>query len=196
MLLFYSHMMDKSIIIGNRDNISIPLLYKYWKRYTTIPVTDNVTSYFTVERLKEFITYSINRIKEENGKWRETIDRTFGWNEYNLDITIIDFALLIHIIKRLKTNDIDFIYLHDIELDKEEADIVAFVNTELGIEYNGKVTTYEWLYSNKYIEPLLAINDEVIKMRLKQEIICRINETVEAFPDLKDEILDRYSFIF
>ena len=189
-------MMDKSIIIGNRDSISIPLLYKYWKMYTTIPVTDNVASYFTVERLKEFITYSINRIKEENGEWREIIDRTFGWNEYNLDITIIDFALLIHIVKRLKTDDIDFIYLHDIELDKEEADIVTFVNTELGIEYNGKVTTYEWLYSNKYIEPLLAINDEVIKMRLKQEIICRINETVEAFPDLKDEILDRYSFIF
>lgn len=120
MLLFYQSMMISPI--SNRG------LYKYWKKFKTIPATSYITEYFKHHQIQEFIDYAIDRIDEKithicDSNWmmkmQSKVTKYFGSDclECALKDNLYRFCSLIQIIARY---DVNYINIKDINLTDDD----------------------------------------------------------------------------
>ena len=146
-------------------------LYKYWKWYSTIPLIN-----IDIDLLYEFVSYGLKTIDTENGSWRVEIEKVFGWNVENLQNKLINFALLLHIVYRIKMKnpDIDFIYLtSDVILAEDEKYLVDRINTNFHLHYPYKICISENLYSNRIFGKMIPCSNEYINAAFKLEAMKR-----------------------
>lgn len=108
-------------------------LYKYWKRFKTIPATSYVIEYFKKHSIGDFINYAFRMIEEKiksekTSHWlnsvRKISDRCFGSDslECTLKDSLLRFCSLILILARYRK---DYIALNEIVLNEDDTKLYS-----------------------------------------------------------------------
>lgn len=103
-------------------------LYKYWKRFRTIPATSYVIEHFKKHSINDFIDYAYRMIEEKvksekTSHWinsvRKISDKCFGSDclECSLKDSLLRFCSLILVLSRYRK---DYITLNDIVLNEDD----------------------------------------------------------------------------
>ena len=194
--------MMEELILHNKGELSIDLLYNYWLRYKTIPALKCVTDFFTDSIAIEFIRY---------GKTKDDIPDVVI--DYDPEVYIVDdvkierihvlekFAVILHIACRIKNQypDIEYIDMRNIKLTDFEEHMLEI--DELSDEERQLFNIDDDVLF-PYIDRYVPVSDELIVKYFRYECLRKCNDEIEEIDDSNDmiprqikEIESRYRFL-